>query len=398
MATPKLLHLRSQTKGQLPSAAAIQVGQIGVNYHADDPFLCIKDSVGVVRRVSGFAIGTVAPTSASAGQLWVDTTNTPATLKVYSGTGWTPIPDAATTTKAGAVQLATLADVTAGTIGRAVDAAQLKATNDRLTTTTTASITGVTGTLPVTAVTTTGKVVVGVNDATITTAGLLTALDKVKLDGIATGAEVNVQSDWTQADNTKDDFIKNKPAAYVLPAASATVLGGVKQGTGLAIAADGTLSVNLTGGLTYKGTTDPTKAPPAAPKNGDVWIASVVGAYEATWGLTGSATKGEMLIFEGGAWDAVGQAASPIKPNWTAAAGAADEILNKPVAATDTTAGLIRLATTAEAAAGTDTTTAVTPAQLLSRLPKGTAADQYLRWDQATTVWVAADDVIGGVF
>jgi hypothetical protein len=398
MATPKLLHLRSQTKGQLPSAAVIQVGQIGVNYHADDPFLCIKDSVGVVRRVSGFAIGTVAPASATPGQLWVDTTNTPATLKVYNGTGWTPAPDAATTTKAGVVQLATTADVTAGTIGRAVDAAQLKATNDRLTTSTTASITGVTGTLPVTAVTTTGKVVVGVNDATITTAGLLTALDKVKLDGIATGAEVNIQADWTQTDNTKDDFIKNKPAAYVLPAASATVLGGVKQGTGLAIAADGTLSVNLTGALTYKGTTDPTKVPPAAPKNGDVWIASVAGAYEATWGLTGIATKGEMLIFEGGAWDAVGQAASPIKPNWTAAAGAADEILNKPVAATDTTAGLIRLATTAEAAAGTSTTTAVTPAQLLSRLPKGTAADQYLRWDQATTVWVAADDVIGGVF
>jgi hypothetical protein len=398
MATPKLLHLRSQTKGQLPSAAAIQVGQIGVNYHADDPFLCIKDSAGVVRRVSGFPIGTVAPTSASAGQLWVDTTNTPATLKVYNGTGWTPIPDAATTTKAGVVQLATTADVTAGTVGRAVDAAQLKATNDRLTTTTTASITGVTGTLPVTAVTTTGKVVVGVNDATTTTAGLLTALDKVKLNGIATGAEVNVQADWTQTDNTKDDFIKNKPAAYVLPAASATVLGGVKQGTGIAIAADGTLSVNLTGGLTYKGTTDPTKAPPAAPKNGDVWIASAAGAYEATWGLTGIATKGELLIFEGGAWAAVGQAASPIKPNWTAAAGAADEILNKPVAATDATAGLIRLATTAEAAAGTSTVTAVTPAQLLSRLPKGTAADQYLRWDQATTVWVAADDVLGGVF
>lgn len=34
---------------------------------------------------------------------------------------------------------------------------------------------------------------------------------KDKLDGIATGAEVNVQSDWSQSDNTADDFIKNKP-------------------------------------------------------------------------------------------------------------------------------------------------------------------------------------------
>lgn len=34
---------------------------------------------------------------------------------------------------------------------------------------------------------------------------------KSKLDGIQCGAEVNVQSDWNQSDNTKDDFIKNKP-------------------------------------------------------------------------------------------------------------------------------------------------------------------------------------------
>lgn len=34
---------------------------------------------------------------------------------------------------------------------------------------------------------------------------------KTKLDGIAAGAEVNVQSDWNQSDSTADDFIKNKP-------------------------------------------------------------------------------------------------------------------------------------------------------------------------------------------
>ena len=41
--------------------------------------------------------------------------------------------------------------------------------------------------------------------------GLMSALDWQKLDGIASGAEVNVQSDWNEADNTKDDYIKNKP-------------------------------------------------------------------------------------------------------------------------------------------------------------------------------------------
>ena len=37
---------------------------------------------------------------------------------------------------------------------------------------------------------------------------------KAKLDGIATGAEANVQSDWVQTDNTADDYIKNKPDIF----------------------------------------------------------------------------------------------------------------------------------------------------------------------------------------
>lgn len=38
-----------------------------------------------------------------------------------------------------------------------------------------------------------------------------TTTEKNKLSKIASGAEVNVQSDWSQSDNTKDDYIKNKP-------------------------------------------------------------------------------------------------------------------------------------------------------------------------------------------
>lgn len=34
---------------------------------------------------------------------------------------------------------------------------------------------------------------------------------KTKLDGIATGAEVNVQVDWNEADSSSDAYIKNKP-------------------------------------------------------------------------------------------------------------------------------------------------------------------------------------------
>lgn len=39
---------------------------------------------------------------------------------------------------------------------------------------------------------------------------------KHKLDGIEEGAEVNVQSDWNQTDNTQDDYIKNKPTIPTL--------------------------------------------------------------------------------------------------------------------------------------------------------------------------------------
>ncbi len=45
---------------------------------------------------------------------------------------------------------------------------------------------------------------------------------KSKLDGIAAGAEVNVQSDWNQADSTADDYIKNKPSVPVITYTAST--------------------------------------------------------------------------------------------------------------------------------------------------------------------------------
>ena len=54
------------------------------------------------------------------------------------------------------------------------------------------------------------------SDATQSIAGLMSTTDKTKLDGIANGAEVNVQSDWNEADSTSDAYIANKPT---IPAA-----------------------------------------------------------------------------------------------------------------------------------------------------------------------------------
>lgn len=58
----------------------------------------------------------------------------------------------------------------------------------------------------------TSEIYAGLSTATTSANGLMSSSDKSKLDGIAAGAEVNVQSDWNQTTNTADDYIKNKPS------------------------------------------------------------------------------------------------------------------------------------------------------------------------------------------
>lgn len=57
-----------------------------------------------------------------------------------------------------------------------------------------------------------------------------TAAEQTKLSGIADGAEVNVQSDWNQATNTADDYIKNKPTIPTVDATSVAAAGAVMDG------------------------------------------------------------------------------------------------------------------------------------------------------------------------
>ena len=57
--------------------------------------------------------------------------------------------------------------------------------------------------------------------ATKTEAGVLTASDKDKLDDIEAEAQVNVKSDWTETDSSKDSFILNKPTG---------LLNGISEG------------------------------------------------------------------------------------------------------------------------------------------------------------------------
>lgn len=47
--------------------------------------------------------------------------------------------------------------------------------------------------------------------ATTSADGAMSSSDKTKLDGVAAGAEENVQSNWTESDSSSDAFILNKP-------------------------------------------------------------------------------------------------------------------------------------------------------------------------------------------
>lgn len=77
-----------------------------------------------------------------------------------------------------------------------------------------------------------------------------TTAEKSKLSGIAAGAEVNVQPDWSQADSTADDFIKNKPtipaaqvnADWNASSGAAQILNKPTLGTAAALNMDTALS------------------------------------------------------------------------------------------------------------------------------------------------------------
>ena len=60
--------------------------------------------------------------------------------------------------------------------------------------------------------------------------GLMSSTDKTKLDGIDAGAEVNVQADWTESDNTADSFIQHKPTDLWHGTPTDTELGNVVTG------------------------------------------------------------------------------------------------------------------------------------------------------------------------
>lgn len=54
-----------------------------------------------------------------------------------------------------------------------------------------------------------------------------TTAEKNKLSGIASGAEVNVQSDWDETSSSADSFIKNKPTIPTVPSSTGSATTGI---------------------------------------------------------------------------------------------------------------------------------------------------------------------------
>jgi hypothetical protein len=109
--------------------------------------------------------------------------------------------------------------------------------------------------------------------ASITDAGsgaVITDTERTKLGGIAAGAEVNVQSNWTEADNTNDAYIANTPTLFTNSDETDPVVGAVNG----IIKADGAGTISAaTAGTDYLSPTD---------------IGTTVQAYDANTTILGS--------------------------------------------------------------------------------------------------------------
>lgn len=129
-----------------------------------------------------------------------------------------------------------------------------------------------------------------------------TTAEKTKLAGIAEGAEVNVQSNWTQTTTTADDYIKNKPTLGTVAAKNATDTynaTGTDVTTGKAVAA---ALATLPEPMVFKGSLGTggtiTTLPTASSSNkGYVYKVITAGTYASQ-----SAKVGDTFISDGSAW------------------------------------------------------------------------------------------------
>ena len=152
--------------------------------------------------------------------------------------------------------------------------------------------------------------------------GLMTSTQAGKLEGIAAGAEVNVQSDWSVTDNTSDAYIANKPSlATVATTGAYSDLSGTPS-----------LATVATSG-SYTDLSDKPSIP-AAQVNSDWNAVSGVAQILNKPSLATVATSGSYTDLS----DKPSIPDAQVNADWNAVSGVA-QILNKPSLATVATSG-----------------------------------------------------------
>ena len=164
-------------------------------------------------------------------------------------------------------------------------------------------------------------------NATQDAAGLMSPYDKAKLDGIAYGAEVNVQSDWNTNDETLDSFIRNRPDLSIF--ATRTELDGRLQGKQDKLTPGNNITIDANNVISA--TADPQVQADWA-QNDSTQVDYIKNRpqnlvqdpdYVHTDNNFTDADKSKLAGIEAGA-------EVNVKPDWDAVAGSDAEILNKP--------------------------------------------------------------------
>ena len=206
--------------------------------------------------------------------------------------------------------------------------------------------------------------------------------------------------------------------SYELPVATASELGGITVGNGLAIdPSTGKLDVTLAQGTVYKGEADFTNgsAEPGSPENG--WIYSNSTAGTAAWtGISGeSVTEGVQAIWseDDSKWSLIASAGGvtavtgqdPIEVD--VATNGADQPIVKIKDGSESQKGAVKFATDLQITNGA-ALVAVQASQLktalddFDALPVGTAEGDLMTWDTTLNSgsggWAVGNELDGGTF
>jgi hypothetical protein len=429
-----ILLKRSSTANKRPTAAQAPVGSLVLNYDAATGGVFYQDAGGGIVKVGPAQVSATAPNATaagsagnSAGEFWYDTANS--TLKVWTGSAWasagtagavtsvtgtapitvnntTPTApvigiSAASTTAAGAVQLNDTINSTSTTLAATANSVKLVAdlANTMLPlaggTMTGAIVFAAGQTFPITGIQDAtgaqkGVVQIGANitvtSGTISVANATSVVPGVVTVGsniqVAAGSISVLSSSTSQPGVVQlNDTVTSTSVTEALTANQGRNLQG--QINTLVATSNLTLAgtINASNGNMITVTSAGASAnytvgaamPAAAPANdGYFAIVTTAGSFTPPGGVLTAFNTGDWVLSNGTGYErlAVGFSGS---------------------AATTTSAGLVTLATDAEVQAGVNTTDAVTPSGLQSKLSDSTSTTSSTTIASSTAVKAAFD-------